>query len=117
MLRRPADRNICSTASAYRRPQWLMTVPPAFDSQLDHPDPRSPYQEPHVGRARRRRRRIITSTMLLSVVGLLLGNAAMVSWQDADATGNSTLPLDGGNIYVSQGRSPQRPGTRTHPRA
>ncbi|MET8161503.1 alpha/beta fold hydrolase [Sphaerisporangium sp. NPDC005289] len=26
----------------------------------------------------------------------------MVTWQDADATGNSTLPLDGGSIYVSQ---------------
>jgi len=26
----------------------------------------------------------------------------MVDWQDAEATGNSTLPLDGGNIYVSQ---------------
>jgi pimeloyl-ACP methyl ester carboxylesterase len=31
-----------------------------------------------------------------------LGNAAMVSWQDAGATGNSTLHLDGGDIYVSQ---------------
>jgi pimeloyl-ACP methyl ester carboxylesterase len=26
----------------------------------------------------------------------------MVNWQDAAATGNSTLPLDGGSIYVSQ---------------
>jgi pimeloyl-ACP methyl ester carboxylesterase len=26
----------------------------------------------------------------------------MVDRQDADATGNSTLPLDGGNIYVRQ---------------
>jgi pimeloyl-ACP methyl ester carboxylesterase len=57
---------------------------------------------PHLGRARRRRRRIIASTILLAVVGLLLGNAAMVDRQDADATRNSTLPLDGGNIYVRQ---------------
>jgi pimeloyl-ACP methyl ester carboxylesterase len=79
-----------------------MTIPPALDNQLDDADPRSPDQQPHPGRARRRRRRIIASTTLLAVVGLLLGNAAMVDWQDADATGNSTLPLDGGNIYVSQ---------------
>src|SRR5438046_3144664 len=80
----------------------FMTVPPALDNQLDDADPRSPDREPHVGRARRRRRRIIASTILFTVVGLLLGNAAMVDWQDADATGNSTLPLDGGNIHVSQ---------------
>ena len=36
------------------------------------------------------------------MIGLLLGNAAMVSWQGVDATGNSTLPLEGRNIYVSQ---------------
>jgi pimeloyl-ACP methyl ester carboxylesterase len=70
--------------------------------QLDDADPRSPDQEPHPGRARRPRRRIIAATSLLAVVGLLLGNAATVDWQDADATGNSTLPLDGGNIYVRQ---------------
>ena len=80
----------------------LMTTPPTLDNQLDDPDPRSPDPEPGLGRARRRRRRVITSTILLAVVGLLLGNAAMVDWQDADATGNSTLPLDGGKIYVSQ---------------
>lgn len=53
-------------------------------------------------RDRRRRRRIIASIIPFTVVGLLLGNAAMVSWQDADATGNSTLPVDGGHIHVSQ---------------
>jgi pimeloyl-ACP methyl ester carboxylesterase len=79
-----------------------MTIPPTLDNQLDDPDPRSPDREPHPGSARRRRRRIVASTILLAVVGLLLGNAAMVDWQHADATGNSTLPLDGGNIYVSQ---------------
>jgi pimeloyl-ACP methyl ester carboxylesterase len=79
-----------------------MTIPPAFDDQLDDPDPRSPDRKPQVGRTRRRRRRIIASAGLLTVIGLLLGNAAMVSWQGVDATGNSTLPLEGGNIYVSQ---------------
>jgi pimeloyl-ACP methyl ester carboxylesterase len=79
-----------------------MTIPPVLDNQLGDADPRSPDREPHVGRARRRRRRIIASTTLLAVVGLLVGNTATVDWQDADATGNSTLPLDGGNIYVSQ---------------
>jgi pimeloyl-ACP methyl ester carboxylesterase len=78
-----------------------MTIPPELDNPLDDAGLRSPDREPYVGRARRRRRRIITST-LLAVVGLLLANAAMVNWQDADATGNWTLPLDGGNIYVSQ---------------
>jgi pimeloyl-ACP methyl ester carboxylesterase len=87
---------------ALDKDRGLMTMPPALDNQLDDADPRSPDREPHVGRARRRRRRIIASTTLLAVVGLLLGNAAMVDWQDADATGNSTLPLDGGNIHVSQ---------------
>jgi pimeloyl-ACP methyl ester carboxylesterase len=79
----------------------LMTIHSAAD-QLDDADPRSDRQ-PHVRRAgRRRRRRIIASTTLLAIVGLLLGNTAMVDGQDADATGNSTLPLDGGKIYVSQ---------------
>lgn len=50
----------------------------------------------------RRRRRIIASTALLAVVGLLLANAVMVSRQDAEATGDTTLPLDGGSIYVRQ---------------
>ena len=80
----------------------LMTIPPALDNPLDDADPRADRQ-PHVRRAgRRRRRRIIASTTLLAIVGLLLGNTAMVDRQDADASGNSTLPLDGGNIYVSQ---------------
>lgn len=70
--------------------------------QLDHAVPRSPDQQPHPGRARRPRRRIIAATLLPAVVGLLVGNAAMVDRQDADATGNQTLPVDGGNIYVRQ---------------
>ncbi|TWJ20127.1 alpha/beta fold hydrolase [Micromonospora endolithica] len=35
-------------------------------------------------------------------MGLLLGNAATVRWQEAEATGNSTLSLDGGDIQVRQ---------------
>jgi pimeloyl-ACP methyl ester carboxylesterase len=69
--------------------------------QLDDANPRSPDREPHVGRARRRRRRIIAATILPAVVGLL-GNATVVDRQDADATGNQTLPLDGEDIYVRQ---------------
>ncbi|MEU5939266.1 alpha/beta hydrolase [Micromonospora sp. NPDC047548] len=52
--------------------------------------------------AKRRRRRIVASAVLLAVVGLLLGNTVIVDRQEADAAGNSTLPVDGGNIYVSQ---------------
>jgi pimeloyl-ACP methyl ester carboxylesterase len=51
---------------------------------------------------RRRRRRILTSITLLAAAGLLVGNAAMVDRQDAEATGNSTLAVDGENLYVSQ---------------
>jgi pimeloyl-ACP methyl ester carboxylesterase len=73
-----------------------------LDNQLDDADPRSD-QQPSVRRAgSRRRRRIVASTIVLTVIGLLLGNAAIVNWQDADATGNSVLHLDGGDIYVSQ---------------
>lgn len=51
---------------------------------------------------KRRRRLIVASAVLIAIVGLLLGNALMVDRQDADATGNSTLPVDGGSIYMSQ---------------
>jgi pimeloyl-ACP methyl ester carboxylesterase len=50
----------------------------------------------------RRRRRVFASGAVLAVVGLLLVNAVAVAQQDAGATGDPTLPLDGGNIYVSQ---------------
>ena len=76
-----------------------MNIPLAVDNQPGAPDPRSQDRKPH---GRRRHRRLITSTALLAVLGLLLGNAAMVDRQDADAAGTSTLPLDGGNAYVSQ---------------
>ncbi|HEX5995741.1 MAG TPA: alpha/beta fold hydrolase, partial [Jiangellales bacterium] len=57
----------------------------------------------HPGRAAgRRRRRIVASVVLLAIAGLLLGNKALVDGQDADATGNSTLHLDGGDISVRQ---------------
>jgi pimeloyl-ACP methyl ester carboxylesterase len=45
---------------------------------------------------------MIASVVLLAIVGLLLVNAAMVEWQAADASGDSTLPVDGGSMYVRQ---------------
>jgi pimeloyl-ACP methyl ester carboxylesterase len=52
--------------------------------------------------AKPRRRLIVVSAVLLAIVGLLLGNTELVDGQDADATGNSTLHVDGGNMYVRQ---------------
>ncbi|MFI0369715.1 alpha/beta fold hydrolase [Actinomadura sp. 1N219] len=51
---------------------------------------------------RRRRRRVIASAVPLTVAGLLLANAAAVSRQEAEATGDSTLPLHGGSVHVRQ---------------
>ena len=68
--------------------------------QVDDTDPHRQADARRAGR--RRRRRLITSADLLAVVGLLLVNAVVVTRQGAEATGNSTLPLDGGNIYVRQ---------------
>ncbi|WP_245646763.1 alpha/beta fold hydrolase [Microtetraspora niveoalba] len=50
----------------------------------------------------RRKRRIVAPVVLLAVVGLLLANAMVVSGQEAEAAGGSTLPLDGGNVHVRQ---------------
>ncbi|MFF4778138.1 alpha/beta fold hydrolase [Microtetraspora fusca] len=50
----------------------------------------------------RRKRHIIGPAILLAIVGLLVANAMVVSRQDAEATGDSTLPLDGGSVYVRQ---------------
>ncbi|MEV1248023.1 alpha/beta fold hydrolase [Nonomuraea sp. NPDC050022] len=52
--------------------------------------------------ARRRRRLLIISAVLFVVVGLLLANAEVVTRQSAEASGDPTLPLNGGNIYVRQ---------------
>ncbi|MEU8145203.1 alpha/beta fold hydrolase [Nonomuraea sp. NPDC048901] len=52
--------------------------------------------------ARRRRRLLIASAVLFVVVGLLLVNAEVVTRQSAEASGDPTLPLNGGNIYVRQ---------------
>lgn len=80
-----------------------MIDPSGRDSQSDDADPQSPDGEPDVGRAEsRRRRRIIALSILLTVVGLLLANAVVVSRQDAEATGSSILALDGGNIHVHE---------------
>jgi pimeloyl-ACP methyl ester carboxylesterase len=70
---------------------------------LDITDPRA--DDPRGGKpegSRHRRRSIITATSVLVIVVLLLGNAASVQWQDADATGDSTLPVEGGKLYVRQ---------------
>ncbi|MDG6103952.1 alpha/beta fold hydrolase [Dactylosporangium aurantiacum] len=75
-----------------------MTIPPTSDHQPEPP-----------GGRHRRRRRIITATVLLTVAGLLLGNAALVDRQGADAAGTPTLPLDGGDIAVSQDGPPGAP--------
>ncbi|MFI6597298.1 alpha/beta fold hydrolase [Nonomuraea sp. NPDC050536] len=70
---------------------------------MDVADPRSPDGEPDVRRAGRRRKRyIIASAIIVAIVGLLLANTMVVSRQDAEATGDSILPLEGGSIHVSQ---------------
>ncbi|WP_084484438.1 alpha/beta fold hydrolase [Nocardia anaemiae] len=45
---------------------------------------------------------MIASAVLFFVVGLLLVNAELVTRQSAEASGNPTLSLDGGNIHVRQ---------------
>jgi pimeloyl-ACP methyl ester carboxylesterase len=50
----------------------------------------------------RRCRLLIATAAVVAVVGLLLANAVAVGHQGAEATGDSTLPLDGGSIYVRQ---------------
>ncbi len=50
----------------------------------------------------RRRRRLIASAVLLAVAGLLVVNTVAVARQSAGSTEDSTMPLDGGNIYVRQ---------------
>jgi pimeloyl-ACP methyl ester carboxylesterase len=52
--------------------------------------------------SKRRRRLIVASAISLAIVGLLLGNTALVQWQDAAAIGDSTLPVAGGNVNVVQ---------------
>ncbi|MFC9970498.1 alpha/beta fold hydrolase [Spirillospora sp. NPDC127200] len=70
--------------------------------QLDDAEPRSPDGPPDARPARsRRKRRIIVSAFLLVIVSLLV-NAVVVSRQDAEATGGSILPLEGGSVHVRQ---------------
>ncbi|MGW5685398.1 alpha/beta fold hydrolase [Nonomuraea sp. NPDC003754] len=59
--------------------------------------------------ARRRQRLLIASAVLFVVVGLLLVNAVVVTREGIEASGNPTLPLDGGNIYVRQDGPPDAP--------
>jgi pimeloyl-ACP methyl ester carboxylesterase len=79
----------------------LMTSP-TVENQLHDKDSRPDRQPPVTRTGRRRRRVIVAATIAVSVVALLLGNAATVQWQAADATGDSTLPVDGGKINVRQ---------------
>jgi pimeloyl-ACP methyl ester carboxylesterase len=66
----------------------LMKVPTKLEEQI---------------RAESRRRRLVIATAaVVAAVGLLLANAVAVGQQGAEAAGDSTLPLDGGNIYVRQ---------------
>ncbi|MGP4104125.1 alpha/beta fold hydrolase [Nonomuraea sp. KM90] len=51
----------------------------------------------------RRRRRLIASAVLLAVAALLVVNTVAVARQGGEASGDSTLPLEGGNTYVHQG--------------
>jgi len=58
---------------------------------------------PHPRPATKRRRRgVVASVVLLTIAGLLAGNTVMLYMQDAGATGNPILPVDGGNIAVAQ---------------
>ncbi|RSN11406.1 hypothetical protein DMB42_12445 [Nonomuraea sp. WAC 01424] len=50
----------------------------------------------------RRRRRLVVAGLLLAVAGLLLVNTLTVSGQEAAATGESIVPVDGGGLYVRQ---------------
>ncbi|GGS81907.1 alpha/beta fold hydrolase [Nonomuraea spiralis] len=50
----------------------------------------------------RRRRRLVVAGVLLAVAGLLLVNTLTVSGQEAAATGESIVPVDGGGLYVRQ---------------
>ncbi len=52
---------------------------------------------------------MIASAVLFVAVGSLLVNAEVVTRQSAEASGNPTLPLNGGNIYVRQDGPPDAP--------
>ncbi|MFI0408884.1 alpha/beta fold hydrolase [Actinomadura sp. 3N508] len=49
-----------------------------------------------------KRRRVIASAVPLTLAALLLANAVAVSRQEAEATGDPSLALDGGRIHVRQ---------------
>ncbi|TDB87322.1 alpha/beta fold hydrolase [Actinomadura sp. KC216] len=53
-------------------------------------------------KSRRLRRRAAVSAVPLTLAGLLLANAVAVSRQEAGATGDPSLPLDGGRVHVRQ---------------
>ncbi|WP_084337898.1 alpha/beta fold hydrolase [Actinomadura oligospora] len=80
-----------------------MTVSPESDSVRQNDDTKDASHTGHRRERRPKRKRLlIASTSLLVVVGLLLGNAAVVSRQSADAEGDRLLTLDGKRIHVVQ---------------
>jgi pimeloyl-ACP methyl ester carboxylesterase len=80
----------------------MTTDSPGLEHRADETDPRPPDSHARCGNRPRRRRRIIAITTLLAIIGVLLGNAVVVTRQDAEASGAARLRLDAGNIFVSQ---------------
>lgn len=76
---------------------YTSTSPPSEDAGAQHGE------NPRERKRPRRKRRLLISTAVVAVVAaLLLVNTALVSRQGADATGDSTLSVDGDDIYVQQ---------------
>lgn len=90
------------TRPATRGHSRLMTYRQAFNGQPEDTGSPSDLLPQPIRAAKRRRGRAAASTILLTVAGLLLGNAALVSGQGAAATGNPALLADGGTIHVTQ---------------
>lgn len=76
---------------------YTSTSHPSEDAGAQHGE------NPRERKRPRHKRRLLISTAVVAVVAaLLLVNTALVSWQGADATGDSTLSVDGDDIYVKQ---------------
>ncbi|MGW5365278.1 alpha/beta fold hydrolase [Actinopolymorpha pittospori] len=82
-----------------------MTISPGLENPAspDDSNPPTPHRQAEMSRAASRRRRSLTAlAVLAAVIALLLVNAVVVARQGAEATGESTLQLDRGNIHVRQ---------------
>ncbi|MEQ4302088.1 alpha/beta fold hydrolase [Plantactinospora sp. B6F1] len=86
----------------------LPRIASAGGSNETDPRPAGGQPDPRVAGSRRKRR-VTASAVVLTAVGLLLANTVMVSWQEAEAGTDSTLPLDGGSIHVRQDGPPDAP--------